>query len=85
MEAKFGTKLQFKHPIKCPQSCIFKSEAFFDQGCICTRCPVLCCKQPITEEDKIYMPMIEPDNFRDDWAEEWDNFFKIGRRPKLQL
>jgi len=82
MQTKFGTKLQFEYPTKCPQGCILKPASFY-QGCICTKCPVFCCKQPITEEDKIYMPILKPNDFRDDWAEEWDIFFKTGKQPRL--
>lgn len=80
---KFGTKLQFEYPDKCPTDCSLKPTAGFSQGDICTRCPVFCCKMPVTEEDKMYLPILHPHEFRDDWAEQWDNFFKTGEYPKL--
>lgn len=81
---KFGSKLQFEYPEECPKDCILKPSAFY-QGCSCTRCPIIVCKEPVTEEDKKYMPMVRADEFRDDWAEEWQKFFKIGESPKLKL
>jgi hypothetical protein len=81
---KFGTKLQFECPDKCPENCKMKPSAFY-QGCMCTRCPVFNCKEPVTEEDKKYLPLINPNQFRDDWAKEWDEFFKTGKAPKLYL
>ena len=81
---KFGTKLQFECPDKCPDDCELKKEPFH-QGSICTRCPVFCCKMPITEEDKKYLPILNPDEFRDDWAREWANFFQTGEYPHLKL
>jgi hypothetical protein len=81
---KFGTKLQFEYPEKCPDACKLKPDAFY-QGCWCTRCPILCCKEPETEEDKKYMPMVPANQFRDDWAEEWEKYFKTGEVPKLKL
>ena len=81
---KFGTKLQYECPDKCPDNCVMKPEHFY-QGCMCTRCPVFSCKEPVTEEDKKYMPLINANQFRDDWAVEWDKFFKTGEAPKLYL
>ena len=81
---KFGSKLQFEYPEKCPQKCVLKPEYFY-QGCLCMRCPALNCKEPETEEDKEYMPLVSAKQFRDDWAEAWDKFFKIGEYPKLKI
>ena len=81
---KFGTKLQFECPDKCPKDCKLKPDLFY-QGCMCTRCPILNCKEPITEEDKLYLPLVAANEFRDDWAKEWEKFFKTGEEPKLYL
>ena len=81
---KFGTQLQFEYPEECPENCILKPDAFY-QGCMCTRCPILVCKEPVTEEDKHYMPMVPANEFRNDWAEQWDEFFKTGKKPILLL
>ena len=81
---KLGSTLQFECPDNCPKECSLKPE-FFYQGCFCTRCPVLNCKEPITEEDKDYMPLIRNSQYRDDWAKEWVKFFRTGEKPKLKL
>jgi len=75
---------KFTVPDDCPSDCVGKDEPFY-QGCLCTRCPVFCCKEPVTEEDKYYMPLVPADEFREDWAEEWEHFFKTGEEPKLYL
>ena len=81
---KFGTKLQFDYPEECPENCLMKPEYFY-QGCACCRCPVFSCKEGETEEDKMYMPLVPANQFRDDWAEEWDKFFKTGGYPELKF
>jgi hypothetical protein len=82
---KFGTKLQYECPDgETCSTCILKPEYFY-QGCMCTRCPVFNCKEPVTEEDKYFMPILPANEFRDDWAKEWDNFFKTSEQPKLYL
>jgi len=77
---KFGSELQYEYPEKCPENCSLKPESFY-QGCACMRCPVLCCK----DDDDGYSPIIEPEDFRDDWAAEWETFFRIGKEPELKL
>lgn len=81
---KIGSKLQFEVPDSCPEGCALQEPCFY-QGCICTRCPVFSCKEPVTEEDRIYMPLVQAEHFRDDWASEWEEFFKTGKRPLLFL
>lgn len=81
---KFGTKLQYEYPKECPKECALKPEYFY-QGCSCTRCPIVCCKEPVTEEDKKYMPLVPANQFRNDWAKEWEEFFKTGKTPMLKL
>lgn len=70
---KFGTKLQYDCPDKCPKNCKLRSGPI-DQGSICIRCPVFCCPDLICYDD-----------YRDDWAAEWDKFFKTGEVPVLCL
>ncbi len=79
---KIGSKLQFEILDACPLGCPYNEEVFY-QGCMCTRCPIFNCMPPITEEDKDYLPLIEPKGYRDDWAKEWEDFFKYGTQPKL--
>lgn len=83
---KFGTKLQFECPDQCPKDCEFWEDfRNYGQNAICGRCPVFCCKEGETEEDKQYLPLVPADQFRDDWAKEWDKFFKTGKEPILRL
>lgn len=83
---KYGSELQFECPDKCPKDCAFIEDIYlYGQNATCTRCPVFVCKEPITEEDKNYMPMVPASEFRDDWGEAWDNFFKTGQLPTLRL
>lgn len=81
---KIGSDFQFEVPDKCPENCTEKPEHFY-QGCMCTQCPIFTCKEPITDEDKKYMPVISAQNFRNDWAKEWETFFKLGIHPQLKL
>lgn len=71
---KIGSKLQYEVPNDCPENCKLEPE-FFYQGCICTRCPIFVCKEPITEDEKEYMPLVPAEKFRDDWASEWEGYF----------
>ena len=83
---KIGSSLQYECPNECPKNCTFKGEFFnYGQNAMCGRCPVFSCKEPITEEDKIYLPLVPASQFRDDWAKEWDRFFKTGKKPNLYL
>jgi hypothetical protein len=66
---KIGSKLQYIVPDKCPTSCSLKP-VHFDQGAICFRCPVILC----SKNDGFCV--LEPSDIRDDWAEEWEAFFK---------
>ena len=66
-------------PDKCPKNCLYKQESF-SQGSMCTRCPILNCKK-----DKDGFCLIEPEDYRKDWAKEWNDFFKRGTEPKLYL
>jgi len=75
------SKSKIEIPDLCPKDCIFKYDLKkYGQQSICTRCPVLCCK----EINGICL--IGPENFRKDWAEEWKLFFD-GKTdvPKLFL
>ena len=83
---RFGENLQFECPDNCPTDCAFANELMlYGQNAICGRCPVLLCKEPETEEDKYYMPMVEAEGYRDDWGAEWDAFFKTGTPPQLKI
>lgn len=79
---KIGSELQFEVPDACPGDCSRSPKMTghgFYQGCACTRCPVFNCQPPKTEEDAYYMPLVKPEDYRDDWAEEWVKFFNSIR------
>ena len=76
---KVGSKLQFSVPDKCPEECRYIDDIMnYGQSAICRYCPVLCCNGP--------EPMIEPEGMRDDWAEDWQDFFsgKVSQ-PELKI
>lgn len=63
-------------PDKCPNNCDYKLKTFY-QGCYCSRCPIFnCCGE---------VKLIEPEDYRDDWREQWEIFFKTGKPPRLYL
>jgi len=79
--------------------CFFKGDLRkYGQNSICTRCPLFVCvdfyafaESEMTEEEKKRAkpyagPMVPPEDFRPDWAEQWFLFFegKIDR-PVLNL
>jgi len=76
---RIGSKLQFEVPDSCPKQCVYHGDMVrYFQGSICHRCPVFNC----TGED----PLLSRSDFRDDWAEEWQKFFKGEEaRPELRL
>jgi len=67
---QIGSKLQFNVPNQCLQNCEYKSE-IFDLNAICFRCPVFTCNK-----DEEGFCMIEPEDYRDDWAKEWEIYFR---------
>ena len=71
---------KYEVPDKCPKKCIFKNDLYkYGQNAICMRCPVLICA-----EDE-FGPLIHANEFRPDWAAEWERFFKYGVIPELRL
>lgn len=71
-------------PDTCPINCRFKEELKqFYQGCMCDRCPILNCSYP---DNDPMLPIISPESYRSDWAEEWKKFFDGEvEEPKLYL
>jgi hypothetical protein len=69
----------YKVPDKCPADYRYIDELPY-QGSICHRCPVFTCAV-----DKAAFCLVEPDEYRADWAEEWAKFFKTGEEPILYL
>jgi hypothetical protein len=81
---KIGQNLQFEVPDKCPPDCTYKNDiGDYGLSAICIRCPVLNCK--IIDESKYGGPIIDPRDFRNDWAADWENFFKTGKHPELKF
>lgn len=81
---KIGSELQFEVPDHCPENCPFlEDKKQFSQGCTCSRCPIINCT-PFDYEGQMIC-MIDPEDFRDDWAREWEDFFKTGIEPLLEL
>lgn len=78
---------KYEVPDSCPEDCAYLDDmATFGQNSICGRCPVLTCKVIDGTEDGLGMfCLIEPADYRDDWAKEWEDFFKSRKVPKLKL
>ena len=77
---------KYNVPDKCPEGCVFNdSLIMYGQGSPCTRCPVMCCKMPVTDEDKKYMPIVSAKEYRKDWAKEWNTFFETGKIPQIRI
>lgn len=73
---KIGENLQFEVPDKCPENCEFKDDIRnYGQSAMCIRCPILNCV-PIKDEEGEEFCLIEPEDYRNDWAKEWQEFFK---------
>lgn len=69
-------------PDKCPDNCKYQEElARYGQNAMCHWCPVLNCA-PCTEDG---FRLLEPADYRLDWAEAWVEFFRNGIEPKLPL
>ena len=56
----------------CPRKCLGWEE-YFDQGGICYRCPIFNCTP-----DKNGFCLLEPDDYRQDWAKEFRKWFNNG-------
>lgn len=70
---------KFEVPDKCPEDCKLRPK-YFDQGCICMRCPVLMC----VRNEKGFC-LVDAANIREDWAQQWAEYFKTGKPPILRL
>jgi len=69
----------YEIPDRCPKDCKFKDDVSrFGQNSICIRCPVFNCSGDF--------PLIDRDDFREDWSREWALFFEGSRNePILKL
>lgn len=81
---RVGSLLQFEVPDKCPDDCKLKGDiAAFGQNSLCTRCPVFNCETPDDVIANEYSPILDPIEYRDDWAAQWVKFFLTGEEPEL--
>ncbi len=78
---KIGSSLQYEVPDNC-KGCLLRPESF-DQGNICFRCPVFNCRVTTIEGEDFRL--VNPEDFRDDWAKEWERAFKEKDAPILAL
>jgi len=66
---------KYEVPDKCPSDCKFNgSFSLHGQNAICGRCPVFCCAET-DYGDGVCFPLVDPSDYREDWAVEWVKFF----------
>ena len=83
---KIGSKLQFEVPDECPVICPnFEARLSSCRGDECYRCPVSSCRPVYKEPDGSYFYALYPDRYRDDWAAEWEQFFRDGTWPEMKI
>lgn len=71
---------KYEFPDECPQDCPERDESFY-QGNTCSRCPIFNCRT-----DDTGFCLIEPENYREDWAAEFYAYLKdYTKIPKLRL
>ena len=78
---------KYEVPDTCPADCSLKEDmSKFGQNSICGRCPVFNCSRSAPDEQfpKGFC-LLEPEQYRPDWAAEWVEFFKTGKFPELPL
>jgi len=73
-------------PDNCPENCPEKKRPFF-QGNVCSRCPIFSCKEGPSPYDGTKWRLVEPDEYREDWAIEFKKWFDNDMTgiPKLYL
>lgn len=82
---------KYEVPDTCPDICFGKREGIFFQGCLCSRCPIFNCRKIKTNDEYAdkdgFFCMIEADDFREDWAKVWSEWFKgdMKEYPELYL
>ena len=69
---------KFTVPDECPENCIYKNDLeFCGMDAVCMTCPVFVCNPK--------NPCIDPKGYRQDWAAEWEKFFKTGEKRLLDI
>lgn len=76
------SKAKIEFPVDCPKECPEKGKPklFYQrQGNFCYRCPIFSCRGKF--------PIVEPEEYREDWAREWKKWFASGMKglPNLIL
>jgi hypothetical protein len=72
---------KYEVPDHCPKDCQFIEERkSISMSSVCFRCPVFNCGKT---SDGICM--IDAEDFREDWAAEWEEFFKTGIFPEMEF
>lgn len=72
-----GQEFKSDCPIDCPEI-----EKPFYQGNMCCRCPIFNCTPLADDPDFVLM---EPDEYREDWAVEWKRWFDCGMKGRVNL
>ena len=76
---------KYQFPDSCPIKCPGQDEDKM-QGGICHRCPVFNCSSMGLDEDGFDIgPMVAPEDYREDWAEEFLHYINEGVWPELPL
>lgn len=73
---------KYNVPDSCPKDCPHYGFPF-SQDSLCSRCPVLNCR----DFGNGFTPILSPKDYRKDWAEEWEKWFKEGMKglPHLKF
>jgi hypothetical protein len=73
-------------PDVCVPECRLGKE-YRGQGDLCDRCPIFCCTLYQDEPGEPPHRILEPDDYRPDWAKAWKEWFDGGMAgyPKISL
>lgn len=74
-------------PDKCPTDCPFLDHVSrYGQNAICDRCPLFVCER-CDDGDGGTFCLVDPEEYRPDWAEVWRQWFDDGMQgyPVLPL
>jgi len=67
---------KYEVPDKCPEKCPEKGMPL-GQNSLCFRCPILNCRGD--------EPLLRPEDYRGDWAAEWERWFKTDMKSLPEL
>jgi hypothetical protein len=83
----FVSQAKIEIPDVCPPNCELKGIDANINGW-CDYCPIFnCMSTPVPAEFGVgsTFKLIEPEDYREDWAEEWKKFFDTGETPVLRI